>query len=109
MFRLATSALQYFQHTVRAGIVERVDYYLSFSLSVGIFGKPGSDDITSQPIVCHCLEVMFFRQIMIQKNQIIIALGQPLNCHRHLIRNIALVLRKPSLEPGAAPVVVFYN
>lgn len=109
MLHPATGTEQYFKHPVRAGIVERMDYYLGLSLLIRVGGEPGSDDIASQPIVRHYLEVMFFCQIMIQKNKIIIALAQPLNGHRYLIRKIAFVARKLSLKPGAPPDVVFYN
>jgi len=86
-----------------------VDYYLRLSLTVGVGGEPGSDYKASQAIICHYLEVVFFCQIMIQKNKIIVALAQPLNRHRYLICNIAFVPGKLSLKPGAAHDVVFYN
>ena len=109
MFRLAAGALQSLDHPISAEIVERVDYDLCLSLPVWVVGQPGGDDITSKPIVCHCLEVMFLDEIMIQKNQIIVALGQPLNCDGNLIGNVTLIFRKPCFKPPAAPLVVFDN
>jgi hypothetical protein len=109
VFGVAPRVVKAFEHTMCARIIERVDNDGCATLAVWVGGKPGGDGISCAFVIVFIREVMFFPEVVVEKDYSVLALLKPSNGLSDVARHVQNVGSKFLSKPGAAHLVVFNN
>ncbi len=107
MLGVAAGGVKDVEHSLRTGVVERVDDDGGFALAVGVGGEPCGDGVARPLVVGRVGEVMSFKQIVIEQNQVVVAFTQPADRLRGVASDVQLVTVEPPAKPMTAEFVVF--
>ena len=107
MLGVAAGGVENVEHSLRTGVVERVDNDGGRALAVGVGGEPSGDGVARPFVVGRVGEVMSLKQIVIEQDQVVVAFKQPADRLRCIASDVQLVADEPPAKPMAAVFVVF--
>ena len=89
-----------------SGVVERMDDDERVAMAVGVSGQPSGDGVAGALVVRGVREIMFFPEIMVEKNGRVLALLQPPGSLPDIARYIQNMRGKFLPKPSAAHLVI---
>jgi len=104
---IAARVAQGVEHALRARVVERVYDDDGIALAIRVRGEPGGDGVARMLVVSLVGEIVLFRQIVVEEDTVVIALGEQARGLCDIAGDIQLPTCKLSLEPCAPHGVVF--
>jgi hypothetical protein len=107
MLGVAPGFVQDIQHALSASVVERMDDDYCVAMSVRVSGEPGGDGVSGALVIMLIREVVFFYQVVIEKNRRVVALFKPFDSLPHITRYIQNMRGELLPKPGAAHFVIF--